>query len=410
LGALKTLLLEVLALARSTSAAATNAQIAANAATAAMEAVVTLRATIDSALEAATTGAAAAAAAAVSAALGNAGGATAPLHRPCERTPSHLTREQGIPDGLRMKKCWRGNGPPCATLHRPSCSASSIETASEIRIRSSSTATGAGAGAAGTSFAMEAAAAQITIENELPPKPIWRENGTSWTMLQYAEAGKFEDTAAVGAHQEVSEAIIEETGPCPTCTLLNSGSDLLHARPRKIQAGVQAGVTVEELDTLLAAAMRPVRGELKRLRAAMVDVRLGLGNNSACSSAPPTSALQQLPMSLPYWPYPEPPPLQHNLQRAAAQVASADQISPLSSPRRRIRLATVGGSTREARGSQYSSRSVSAGSSTWRNSAGSPGGGLVSWLMGPTRRYEPDDQIHSTSPTSQLPPSLLPAS
>ncbi len=52
LGAIKILLLEVLASASSTSAAATNAQIAAKAATAAMEAVVTLRATMDSALEA----------------------------------------------------------------------------------------------------------------------------------------------------------------------------------------------------------------------------------------------------------------------------------------------------------------------------------------------------------------------
>ncbi len=145
----------------------------------------------------------------------------------------------------------------------------------------------------------------------------------------------------------MSESIIEETGPCPTCTLFNSDSDLLLARASEINVGV----TVEELDLLLAAAMRPVRGELKRLRAAMVDIRVDLGNNISCSSAPPTSALpglHQLLMSLPCWPYSEPPPLHHNLQRAATQVASAYQISPQSSPRRRIRLATVGESTLES--------------------------------------------------------------
>jgi hypothetical protein len=111
----------------------------------------------------------------------------------------------------------------------------SMETASKMHIRSSSTGSGA---EAGTSFAMAAAAAHFTIKNDSLPKPIWGENGTSLAMLQHAEAGKFEHGAAVTCHQDMSEAIIEETGHCPTCTLLNSGSDLLHARLSEIQAGV----------------------------------------------------------------------------------------------------------------------------------------------------------------------------
>lgn len=389
MGALKTLLLEVLASARSTSAAANNAQLAANAATAAMEAVVTLRANMDSALEAVKSGAAAAAAEAVSAALGKGGGAAESAHLSCERTSSRPTREKEAPNanGIRMMKSGGGSDSLGATLAHL---VTSLEPGSGIR---------------STSAAAEAAA-NITLGDRIVPDFFWGEKNADGAIVR-----------------DKSEAIIEETSPCPPCTLLTPGlltpgSSRLHACPS------ECGVTDAQLATLLAAAMRPVRGELKRLRAAMFDVRSGQGSNIACSSAPPSYSAERTSMSLPYWPYPDPPPMQHyrRRRRAAAQiqVGAPDQISPPSSARRRIRLTAAGRSTeREARGSKYSSpvmnrtRHDAGGGGSLLNSAGSvasAGGGFVSWLMGPARRLEPDDQGPAASPSPYPPSSLLPAS
>jgi hypothetical protein len=152
------------------------------------------------------------------------------------------------------------------------------------------------------------------------------------------------------------------------------------------------------LGSLLDSAMHPVRLELERLRAIMIDVRGGLQVNSSRSTAPPPH------MPLPHSPHIHATTLQ---QAAAAAVAISAASTPRdSTPRRQLRLV---GKARNSGATPYSTR-------TGPRPPGEAGGGvevngigLISWLMGPGRRLEPSDPGPALSSQIHPPPSLLPA-
>ena len=149
------------------------------------------------------------------------------------------------------------------------------------------------------------------------------------------------------------------------------------------------------LGSLLDSAMHPVRLELERLRAIMIDVRGGL--NSSRSTAPPPH------MPLPHSPHFHATTLQ---PAAATAIAISATSTPRDSPRRRLRLV---GKARNPGATPYSTR-------TGSHLPGDAGGGvevngigLISWLMGPGRRLEPSDPGPAVPTQIHPPPSLLPA-
>ena len=335
LGALKTLLREVLASARNSSAAAANAQCAANAATAAVEAVAALRKAIDTLLQAAPPSAATAAAAPGTAIRYKAGGGSRP-HSSCERPLSRLTREEGAPDRQCRAEDWGKHDSVFVTTHLLSLQATSLGAGSSTGFSAASKTTLSAPG-------IVPGDASVTVSDN-----CWGDDVlASAATFTGAEAqqdfpgqnANGSQNASALANLDRSEAIAEETGLAVRLesARLSPNSSWLDAGPK------ESGATEAELGLLLAAAMRPVRGELKRLRAVMFDVRSCLDRDHVCFSALARSASPPPPRSLLHWPYAKPSPLQHYRRRAAAQPTTADPINLQSPHRRRIRLAGGGG-------------------------------------------------------------------
>jgi hypothetical protein len=402
LGTLKILLREVLASARNSSAAAANAQCAANAATAAVEAVAALRAAMDT--QAASTSSTTPATLGP-AAPGKAGGSVVQA-RPSRETPSsRMIREKYAPNGMCGAR--DRNILTHAANKEGIQQATSPDTGLETGICTSHVAaTAAAAITLGDATAPDASAPDVALSEE----------DLAWSATQTAGGAEDADGAAAAAMANQEKAMAGKTCPCPTCSLTSPCSSQLPSAPR------ESGVTEAELGPLLAAAMLPVRGELKRLRAILADLRSSLDRDS--SNAPNRAVSPLSPPSLPYWPYPEPPPLQHYQRRAApSQSMSTDPITQQSSPRRRTPLAIAGSGT--ARGALDSPSSSPA--MPWRPGHDAAGGGgerrasvgatantgglgeIVSWLMGPTSRLEPDNQGPALSSSPHPPSSLLPA-
>ena len=271
LGALKTLLREVLASSRNSSAAAANAQCAANAATAAVEAVAALRRAMDTQLQAApssafaATSAAASGTAFLSKTVGESLARPGPAHPSWKKPLSQLTRDKEAPDQLCRAEGWGKNDSVLVTTHLLSLHATSLEAGSSTGFSAEST---------------TAVSAPVTmLGGASAPDTFSGEDLLAWSATLAGADAKQDPPSCQNANgtqaardlavQDRSEAMPEDIGltGCPASARLSPNLSGLDAGQR------ESGST--ELGLLFAAAKRPIRGELERLRAvsSLFDVR-----------------------------------------------------------------------------------------------------------------------------------------
>ena len=306
LGALKTLLREVLASSRNSSAAAANAQCAANAATAAVEAVAALRRAMDTQLQAAPSPASAATSAAASGSAIPSGKTVGesrpgPAHSSCERPLSRLTRrEEGAHDRSCTAEGWGKNDSFRVTTHLLSLQATSLEAGSSNGFSTAST---TAVSAPVTMLASGDASAPDTSSGEdvLAARDLaWAATLAGADAKQDPPSGQSANGAQAAralAVQDRPGAMPEDIGltGCSTSARLSPNSFRLDAAPR-VSGRVEA-----ELGLLMAAAMQPTRGEPKRLWAVstLLDVRSSFHRDHVSSSAVAHYASPTPPPSLP---------------------------------------------------------------------------------------------------------------
>ena len=348
LGALKTLLREVLASARNSSAAAANAQCAANAATAAVEAVAALRKAMDTVLHATPPSAAAAAAVPgnASAIRSKAGGESRPAHWSCERPLPSLRRawDEGTPDRFCTAEGWGKNDSVRVTSHLLSLQATSLEAGSST-----------GFSAASTTTDVLAWAAPLT--------------GAEAKQISRGHHANGAQASGALVIQDRPEAMAEaaETG-----LAVRLESARLLPNSSRLDAGPRESGSTEAL----AAAMLPVQGGLRRSRDNSTFVaRSSLHRDHVFSFDLVRSASPPPTLSLPYRPYTKPSPLQRCQRRTATQPTTADPIGPQIPHRRRIRLAAAsGGASRLARAPCHSPSTPGAAGGQGVQAAAAAGG------------------------------------
>ena len=380
LGALKALLSEVLISASTTNTAAANAQLAAKAATAAVEAIADLRTVVDTMLQRAISSMEVATASPGTAWNDTSAGARpAYLNCQCKELPLRQTWERGEPNGIcEARSCCRNDS--ASEWQGSQGVVHASETSSPVAKSGTAAAAVKSAGITFTCGEMASPYAVQSKENSnfaLAPIPQRAED-----MTEVNGAPR-----AVVTNETESEANINATCLDPTFTHLH----LQHAGDN----GVIKTVSLQEQSSHCTVLAR--------------DFRVRLDNNGSSSAAQCKSISVQKSSSLSNLHQPETAPLQQQSDSEAA----TQETKALRAAERDTAGAVQGSAhaslTMSLRpGHDLGGLRVGRGGGNWLSSSGN-GSSLVSSLIGQASRFEPDDQGPAAlSPSYNHPQSLLP--